>query len=606
MPLIDLKTDLKSLRYGNDRINGGSSNQPYITKGIPEGYSSLGAFDNDFLLRGGITAVSESGKDILRLGKMFTDLRSPNGLLFTIKQNLLSQNAVRTQASTEPQNNGVYSPLNTLAQAGVNAFGIHFNKQGKTPTSLVFYSDVVKTAQPTDKNRLFDLYSKKISVKTDSPNILSYDGGPGAILGVGTTYIKFADQQRTGINNPWYKPYSDYKVKSVLDGKLQGGLKINTDQPWNASKYELPLNNVNTPQYDPESPLQPTISGSYNVVKGKGVSDQYLKAFPNSKIFGDDFNSDGKTLWNNSIYNSGSSFPDSSNPANFDNGTITYSQKQLYNANPVSQGGLVGDFRQVIRASLRSKESPTALTSGQLAEAPSYTTKNIETRVQLGDPGNRTGKSYASYTKGPINKVTGKSTGPLDKINASAVGADPTTLNDLITFNIIPIDGNNAMTFRAFLGSISDSYSSEVNSHKFVGRGENFYTYGGFDRKISLSWTVAAQSKAELIPMYKKLSYLASNLAPIYNGGFMQGPLVQLTVGGYLHKMPGYITNLNYELSEDTTWEIQINTEGNPDREVSELPHMIKVTGFSFIPIPHYLPEVGARFIDLWNGQKYL
>ena len=30
MPLIDLRTDLKSLKYGHDRPNGGSSNQPYI------------------------------------------------------------------------------------------------------------------------------------------------------------------------------------------------------------------------------------------------------------------------------------------------------------------------------------------------------------------------------------------------------------------------------------------------------------------------------------------------------------------------------------------------------------------------------------------------
>ena len=49
MGLIDLKTDLKSLRYGNDRIGGGNSGQPYITTTIPDDISSyIGT--TDFLL----------------------------------------------------------------------------------------------------------------------------------------------------------------------------------------------------------------------------------------------------------------------------------------------------------------------------------------------------------------------------------------------------------------------------------------------------------------------------------------------------------------------------------------------------------------------------
>jgi hypothetical protein len=107
--------------------------------------------------------------------------------------------------------------------------------------------------------------------------------------------------------------------------------------------------------------------------------------------------------------------------------------------------------------------------------------------------------------------------------------------------------------------------------------------------------------------MHKKLSYLASNTAPVYNSnGFMQGPLVKLTVGGYIHQLPGYIESISFDISEDSNWEIQINDNGGIDRTTSELPHIIKVTGFSFIPISNYLPQQGAHFIDLWNGQKTL
>jgi hypothetical protein len=132
MGLIDLKTDLKSLRYGKDTLGGGYSGQPYIQTEIPDGFNDLGARE-DFILRGGINAVRDSLTDIKRLGKMFIDTKSPNGLLFIAKQQLLSRTAVRTQTSGRTLNEGIYSPLNTLAQAGVIAGGYHLNKQGLNP-----------------------------------------------------------------------------------------------------------------------------------------------------------------------------------------------------------------------------------------------------------------------------------------------------------------------------------------------------------------------------------------------------------------------------------------------------------------------------------------
>jgi hypothetical protein len=149
------------------------------------------------------------------------------------------------------------------------------------------------------------------------------------------------------------------------------------------------------------------------------------------------------------------------------------------------------------------------------------------------------------------------------------------------------------MHFRAFLGPISDSYTADWTGFNYLGRGEKFYTYGGFDRKISLSWTVAAQSKEELIPMYKKLNYLASTLAPDYSPkGYMRGNLVQLTIGGYLYEQPGFITGLTYDMGEDSPWEIGIGTSETPnDSSVKELAQIIRVTGFNFTPIHNFVPR---------------
>jgi hypothetical protein len=148
------------------------------------------------------------------------------------------------------------------------------------------------------------------------------------------------------------------------------------------------------------------------------------------------------------------------------------------------------------------------------------------------------------------------------------------------------------MIFRAHIDSFSDSYTAEWNPIKYVGRGDSLYNYQGFGRSISLGFTCYAQSKAELIPMYKKLNYLASTLAPDYSqAGFMRGNLVRLTIGGYLYEQPGFISGLTYTVPQESTWEIAINAEGGSDSSVKELPHMIQVSGFSFTPIHTFLPQ---------------
>jgi hypothetical protein len=718
MGLIDLKTDLKNLKYGKDTLGGGYSGQPYIQTPIPEDFNDLGA-RKDFILRGGANTARDTATDVQRLTKMFFDLKSPNGVLFISKQNVLSQTGVRTQSSGVV-NEGTYTPLNTLAQAGVIVSGGHLNKQGDPfletgaySNNDVLYGVKVKPSQLIEDNRLVRLHqlvtinsSDKLDGFTlNNGNVLSYNGGPNSILGVGKTNIRFASQ-RTGkqnsisVSDPNFFIGKNNQRSVNIEDEQVGGLQVNPNKSWITSGlYGLPDFTINSPQSSsllniPYGPLTWTskqnITGS-NIVNGQyskynplltgisGVNSVYekilsvndverkLRDFEGNKLLSNNVyisgtldpninvtqglqtpkqditNPNGITyrigsptspeyniseskgitnvlgltqpaFINPSVYKSGSKYPQTQNDdktggsnTSQANQTITYNPSQISGSTSYNTVGKLIDFRKVIRDSITNTTLQENYTNtGQLAKSLTYSDNNIGVRNQIGNPGaNRRNKKYGSYQDGVID-VDGKSK-PLDIINASKVGDDPSTYNDLVTFNICPLNNNNWMTFRAFLGSFSDNYSSTINSQQYVGRGENFYTYGGFSRKISLSWTVAALSKQELIPMYKRLSYLASNTAPIYNDGFMQGPLVKLTVGGYFHEMPGYIESLNFEIGEDSTWEIQIGDEdGSIDRTVSELSHTIKVTSFNFIPIPNYLPQQGAHFIDLWNGEKIL
>jgi hypothetical protein len=70
MPLVDLKTNLKSLRYGNDQQGGGSSGQPYITTPIPDQLSDIGLPQGvDTFLRNGSLYGESAENDYSRINE---------------------------------------------------------------------------------------------------------------------------------------------------------------------------------------------------------------------------------------------------------------------------------------------------------------------------------------------------------------------------------------------------------------------------------------------------------------------------------------------------------------------------------------------------------
>ena len=84
----------------------------------------------------------------------------------------------------------------------------------------------------------------------------------------------------------------------------------------------------------------------------------------------------------------------------------------------------------------------------------------------------------------------------------------------------------------------------------------------------------------------------------------MRGNIVRLTLGGYLYEQPGIIKSLTLGVPQESPWEIGINETGGIDKSVKELPHMIKVTGFTFIPIQKFIPAKADSLID--PTQKYI
>ena len=132
-----------------------------------------------------------------------------------------------------------------------------------------------------------------------------------------------------------------------------------------------------------------------------------------------------------------------------------------------------------------------------------------------------------------------------------------------------------------------------------MGRAEKQYKYNSFDRDISLGFTIVADNQNNLEEMYSQLNTLASSIAPFYTAqGYMAGVLHKLTVGNYINKQYGILQGLTFEITDDTPWQTETD---------SQLPLYIKVTGIKFKPIHTFRPEVNLDKTLATNagGQKY-
>jgi hypothetical protein len=166
----------------------------------------------------------------------------------------------------------------------------------------------------------------------------------------------------------------------------------------------------------------------------------------------------------------------------------------------------------------------------------------------------------------------------------------------MIRFHIEAINPENpmkaeTMVFRAFLDDWSDDYSGNWNTTKYNGRGEEFYSYDGFKRTTSFSFKIAAQSRYELKPLYRKLNYLVSQTAPDYKKMRMRGNYVKISIGDLMDRTPGIITGVSLKWQKDYPWEIAIE---DGDTEMLVLPHCLDVS-VKFTPIHSFVPQKGKR-----------
>jgi hypothetical protein len=169
---------------------------------------------------------------------------------------------------------------------------------------------------------------------------------------------------------------------------------------------------------------------------------------------------------------------------------------------------------------------------------------------------------------------------------------------DWIPFKFMDSGGRH-IVFRALLSGITDTFTPEYSSERYVGRPDNVYVYQGTTREISFTFDVYPKSAGELVMLWEKLNYLAGLTYPDWaaatGGGMgMIAPFCKLTIGQMYNEASGYISALTYTVMDTGTWETTF----------AKLPKYIQVN-CTFVYIGDRLPSSAQKHYDLpWVSEK--
>lgn len=145
-----------------------------------------------------------------------------------------------------------------------------------------------------------------------------------------------------------------------------------------------------------------------------------------------------------------------------------------------------------------------------------------------------------------------------DKINMLDIGEDYNEdLRDTIKFKIYDVFNKEVIIFRAVLSAITTTISPTWNANKYLGRADNFFTYDSTQKQISFAVTVYANSKDEVVPLWRKINRIVGLCYPTEykDDNVMRGPIVQLTIGDLYHDVYGHFSSLNVTIDETTLWD---------------------------------------------------
>ena len=614
----------KNLKYDKDIRGGGYSGQPFIKRVAPDDIDNLNsltteALSLDYPIRGGSYEELAAREDFARIDRFL--LSYPRGTAFLDKQAglMLSNPRIQMARSGGVFANQAYSDgrnlMNQVADAGT---GIRTPNAGIDQFVLERFEnkyEYIAASTPVNENRLVLLKDLKLSqppqtstssinqvgtIIQDLANTVSslVNDAPSITPTLSSTQLSVATQ--LGINtvtngelfNYTGGPGSLYGIvynTQILRATNSRNAFIDTSkaQKWIGTfNEEDNRTSVTNNIYGETVQGRPIVDLSQS--KLLGVSKKYNL---NAELIGINGNNESETL----SQQSGDGFIRAENASNQPANDTIFQYTMGYDA--IISRDTTSAKRRVNRSRITDFRKDIMNPDAVFSRDYTDDLTNIATRVGIGNPGSRLESSRININE--VDPTTEDLVNMADlEVNiGDTKGSFLGNKRDLVKFGFETINNNNtslvtATHFRAFLTGYSDNHNAEWSAKRYSGRGENFYTYQGFDRDVSFNFKVAAQSRREMRFIYRKLNYLLSTLYPNYNtAGAMRGNITKLTIGDLFVRAPGILTSLNLTVDDNYAWEIAMTSpESGQDVGMLETPQIIDVAA-NFKPILNVLPQ---------------
>lgn len=544
---------------------GFDSQPPFIITDLPPvgsestGYviedpSTLDVVDdlsNNFVRGGAVTLGKRAFNDVERLGKL---LFSPSGLTWSAAQLALARtNPIGPIPESDPEAaaDPDRSELVQAIQSGVKKVKNKFPRNQVTlPLNLTLSAGVSAAGGRFRKDGLLD---------TDFENGYNYDPARGGdkYENITVSNAKVISENALESNKNFNKLLNIYG-KHILSDDLEPSMEsIKVD-----SKKRKDFANNYLLEYG---------GGAHSLF---GVGRTAIKKYRSNPY--DTSEAQGYTpIFNSKLF-------ELRQGPNLKGGDIAIDS----DGNPIPGADLHPDYRTIENNLHQSKPIP----------------KN-RTRIglyNLGDPGKYSELRTARFKNtGDITDYNITLDTSVDKISAATLFKRENIkelgpeYKDYIKFRIAVVDTNNPLNdtvivFRALLDNISDSFSGDWNSYKYNGRAEEFYTYSGFSRAINFGFKIHTQTRKEQQPLWNKLNYLVAQTAPEYKNRRMRGVFSRLTIGDWMHEIPGFFRSVDLSWNVAYPWEIKNDPEGL-DNDVNQYPHILDVS-CDFQPIHNFAP----------------
>jgi hypothetical protein len=612
MPLIDLKTDLKSLKYSGDRLGGGSSNQPYIQTDINTGKLStstsrglgllkpvetaangvintigklnkfVGNTDDGFIRGGALGAAQASTTDLLRIGKFFTD--APRGPLFIARQvglqlsnprlevkkgirgavsnatNLDLQGAIASFTGGLLQPTRIYNlGINTLAQVPVNAFGGHFNRHGLLPVQNddSKYLNVVTVNNQgnqdpdfpfTPNNRLAGL-RKQFNLGDRKPNASN-----NLIKKLASLPFQLPFKIISSVIN--LNPLNILKGQDIIDSYLGGPKSVYGIGTTTIRRYDYTEN---------KTLIKAAEDKAFDKASAAKIDWTTKKPGPLSE--------NGPSL----------SYPGAKLSKNVENLNSIPDLNGFSPAAKIYQDQYKRKLERAVKA-VQNIEQNMAFSNvvDPYYKAPdhgpfknkTFTTIDTDQKLLRGKSAEIDGKKFKYYGKREPKTIDGSQITDNYTDVFARKDADIMTVAfrvvdpfDKIPPAVFSKELNNSPEakkakarrhyFSAYMNGYKDSFNGSWNEINYAGRAESFYVYNKFKRSVSFNLQIPCFNRKELFEKHRNLGQMAATTAGAYNSdGFLGGVLIQINLGNYLVGEFGILNNLSYSIPNDAAWDV--------------------------------------------------